>query len=161
MTPKKWVCKHNSCLDIDCTTPIPGYYKYYLDNTNKTNFVFKEIPRGNYWKNDTLNSLAEDSYFDGNEVRPLPEMYYYDPVKNDKVMFPYYKPNKSRCAKRRWSNEENRYVCTKYRCYQCYNCDEATGQCKDTAASKLACAAKKYLGKKVPECNMRVSHPII
>ena len=80
-------------------------------------------------------------------------MYYYDPVKNALVLYPYNRENKSQCVRKDWNEALNQYVCTKYRCNQCYDCDEATGRCKDTLISKAACKAKKSLGKKVPECN--------
>ena len=84
---------------------------------------FIEIPNKKYWdyKDKKLKDLPKYHYYDGKELFELP----YDTVK------------KNRCA-RKWNGE-----CTEYKCRDCYNCDDKTGECKDNMFSKLMCQAKK------------------
>ena len=132
---EKWKCRYNKL----------GYYK----KDRNSDFIL--LPNGKYWDyaetyyDKKLKHLPEDKYYDGNILRNLPEMYFYDPLKGELQLIPYDDENdkSKRCARRIWDSEKNRYKCTKYRCRDCYNCDTQTGTCKDTVLSKAWCSALK------------------
>ena len=100
-----------------------------------------------------MYDLPEDQYYDGEGLKDLPLMYHYNPFTKELVKYDYRKDRQMRCARGKWDGEHKYYQCKKWRCRNCFDCEETGGYCINDLVKNAKCHAGRFLPIKPEGCN--------